>query len=175
MPKQWPVLDTAVEWTTEWFEAGYDLVERPDGERAKYYWLSPGDSVSIVAVHDDEVVLVEQYRTRQRETFLSCPVGGVDAGESFEDAAVRELREETGFEAGTVELLQTYYPEGWLRKRRGVAFASELTPGEQALDDGEFIEVRTVPVADALDVARTQPANGWTLTPLLLAHEDGLL
>lgn len=172
---EWPVHDSTVAWETEYFDAGYDRVERPGGERANYYWLSPGDSVSIVAVHEGEVVMVEQYRPRQRERFRSCPVGGVDPGESFEEAGRRELREETGYRADDVELLQRYYSEGWLRKERGVVFADGLTPGEQDTDEGEFVDVVTVPVDEAIETARGEPANGWTLTPLLLAREEGLL
>ncbi len=174
--KPWPVRDTVTEYECPWFEVGYDLVERPDGEVARYYWLNPADAVSVVAVTDrDELVVIEQYRPRQGETVLSCPVGAVDEGESFAAAGARELREETGYEAGTVQHLETYYPSGWLRQERAVVFAEDLTSGEQDLDDGEFIDVRTVPVDQAVDRARSGSVHEWTLLPLLLAEHEGLL
>lgn len=172
----WPVLESAVEYDVGWFRAGYDRVERPDGAHADYYWVEPGDAVSVVAVTDDrEVVLVEQYRPRQGEHVLACPVGGVDDGESYVEAGVRELEEETGFEAGDARLLQTFYDSGWLRRERGVVYATDLEPGDQRLDDGEFIDVNLLDADDALDRAREETPNVWTLVPLLLASRENLL
>ena len=62
-----------------------------------------------------------------------------------------------------------------LRHRRGHVFATELAPAERALDTNEFIEVRRVPVAAALDRARAAPANDATIEGLLLAREADLL
>ncbi|MHB9288670.1 NUDIX hydrolase [Halobacteriales archaeon Cl-PHB] len=171
----WPVHETATTFECPWFTVGYDAVERPNGETARYFWVEPADSVAVVAVTDGEVVLVEQYRPRHGERFVSCPVGAVEAGESFAAAGARELREETGYSAGRVDHLETYYGAGWLRQERGVVFADDLTPGDQDLDDGEFVDVHTVPVDEALELARDGPTNGWTLTPLLLADHEGLL
>ncbi|SIQ69247.1 ADP-ribose pyrophosphatase [Haladaptatus litoreus] len=154
---------------------GYDSLERPDGKRVRKLWFDPPDSVAIVARTSDELVLIEEYRPRLGKTMLSCPAGRIDPGESFEQAAERELREETGYEAEHVELLETYYPTAGMRKRRGVVFADALTPGTQHLEPGEFIEVRTVPVADAIETVRAGPICGWSLPPLLVAQEEGLL
>lgn len=169
-------------------EVGYDRLRRPDGEREGVAWADPRDSVAVVAVReagegdegsaDDrrQVVLVEEYRPRLRETVVSCPVGALADGESFEAAAARELREETGFDPGTVELLDVHYPVSWLRKRRGIAVATDLTPVGTDRDDGEFTDPLAVPADEALARVRTDgPATGWTLTPLLLASEAGLL
>ena len=125
---------------------------------------------------DREVVLIEEYRPKLRETVVTCPVGRLEDGESFEAGAARELREEAGFDPGTTELLDVHYPVSWLRKRRGVVFATDLTPVETDRDDGEFTDPRTVPADEAISRARTTgPTTGWTLAPLLLADHEGLL
>ena len=121
------------------------------------------------------MVLVEQYRPRIGETFLACPAGRVESGESFVEAGVRELREETGFRADGVELLERYYPDSNLRNQRGVVFADQPTPGEQDLEVDEFLSVRTVPAEEVFDAVRNGPCGGWGLTPLLLAREQELL
>lgn len=171
----WPVLDSDVEFSTAFFDVGYDLVERPDGAQARYWWVDPGDAVSVVARDGDDVVLVEQYRPRYREWMLEVPMGGVEGGESFEAAARRELSEETGYTADTVALLDTYDGGGWLRRTRAVVFATDLVEGEQNLDEGEFISVSRAPVATVLDRIRDRPHNPGTLAPLLLAREESLL
>ena len=174
----WPVRDVVVEWETDYFDAGYDVVERPDGERANYYWLRPNDAVIVVAVtDDDEVVVVEQYRPRTRMRALGLPAGAIDEGEAVDAAARRELREETGYDAAQVTYVDSYVPSGWTRYVRHVYFAEDLTPGEQDLDDGEFIDVDTIPVDDLVGTAhaREGPVNGGVLTPVLVAREAGFV
>jgi len=173
----WPVLDVETVWETDFFEAGYDAVERPTGERAEYYWIEPRDAVMIVAVRDDEVIMIEQYRPRARDRCLGLPAGGIEDGEDPEAAARRELREETGYTAGTLTHLDTYAPSGWVRYVRHVFVAEEPDPGERDLDDGEYIDTVTVPADEAIERVRGRsgPTRGGALTPLYLARESGYL
>lgn len=175
MSEEWPVVDSRVEWRTPFFEAGVDVVERPGGERGEYYWLEPPDGVVVVAVEGDDLVLVEGYRPRPRARFLELPGGSVEPGESPAETGRRELREETGFEAGTVELVGSYAPSAWLRMTQHVAFATDLRAGEPSPEDGEFLDVCVLPLADARDRIRAGPTAAWALTPLLLAREAGYL
>ncbi|SFR50778.1 NUDIX hydrolase [Halogeometricum limi] len=173
---EWPVLESAVEYETGWFTGGYDLVEQPDGSTKRYYWAELATAVVVVAVQDDQLVLVEQYRPTIRETQLELPAGIVEEGESYTQAAERELREETGFEASSSSLLQDVWcSTGLLRHRRAFVFAEGLRPVGAELDDNEFLSVRTVPVEDAVDVARASPTNDATVEGVLLAREDGVL
>jgi len=173
----WPVRETAVTWETPFFTAGRDVVERPSGECADYYWLDPADAATVVAVEDGDVLFVRQYRPRHRTATLELPTGGVDEGEPPRQAAHRELREETGFTADSLTHLESYIPSGWLRYHRHVFVAEGLTPGETELEDGEAIETVRVPADDALSRARATDGVVMenALTPLLLAAAEGRL
>ncbi|MFC4448833.1 NUDIX hydrolase [Halorussus aquaticus] len=176
MSEDWRVVESVAEYETGWYTGGYDLVEQPDGSTKKYYWAELPPAVVVLAVADGQVVFVEQYRPVIGETCLECPAGIVEDGESYTVAGARELREETGFDAAGVSLLEDFYcSTGVLRHERGIVFAEGLTPVERDLDDNEFLSVRAMPVEDALDAAREAPANDATIEALLLAREEGLL
>ena len=195
VPDDWKLLEERTEYETGWYDGGYDRLEQPDGSEKRYYWAdlppavvvvaridagvlaeNPTDAGSEAAGDEDRLLFVEQYRPTIRETHLELPAGIVEDGESYTGAATRELEEETGFRPSSTALLQEYaVATGVLRHDRGVVYAEGLEPGERELDNNEFLEVTTVPISEALERARAQPANDSTLSALLLAKEDGLL
>ena len=194
MSHDWPVVESRTEYETTWYDGGFDRVEQPDGSEKNYYWAALPPAVVVVAVDDGDVVFVDQYRPAIREQCMELVAGIVeeqaaerpdptDDGvrphperESYVTAGRRELREETGFEAGSVHFLEEFWTAtGVLRHKRGIVFAEDLTATDQTLDDNEFLSVERVPVADALDVARAPPANDATIEGLLLAETDGFL
>ena len=173
---EWPIVESQREYETGWYTGGYDRVRQPDGSEKDYYWAELPDAAVVVATTGDELVMVDQYRPTIREQCLELPAGIVEDDESYTTAGARELREETGFEAAGVSLIEEFScSTGVLRHRRGIVFAEGLEPVDRDLDDNEFLSVTTVPIDEALQVARREPANDATIEGILLAQADGLL
>jgi ADP-ribose pyrophosphatase len=170
----WPIRESVTEYETGWYAGGYDRVEQPDGSTKDYYWAELPPAAVIVAVESGSVIFVEQYRPTIREHCLELPAGIVEEGESYEVAAARELREETGFDPGDTTLVESFWTAtGVLRHERGIVFASDLEPAQQELDENEFLSITRHPVGEALERARDPPANDATIEALLLAKADG--
>jgi ADP-ribose pyrophosphatase len=173
---EWPVEEVVVEYDAGWYVGGYDLVVQPDGSTKRYYWAELPPATVVIAVADEQVLFVEQYRPTVRNTQLELPAGIVEAGESYTVAGARELAEETGFDPASTTLLQEVWcSTGVLRHRRGYVFATGLEPVDVDHDSNEFLVPRTVPVEEALAGARDPPTNDATLEGLLLAAHEGVL
>ena len=102
-------IGTGVVFSTPWFDL---LAKTMDAGDEPYYSLRLPDYVSILAITDDQHVLcVRQYRPAVERYTLELPSGLIDPGESPEQSALRELLEETGYQAGTLEVLGPMLPD----------------------------------------------------------------
>ncbi len=121
------IIDRAVAFVTPWFKV---IAKKIATDKQPSYSLEMLDYVSVVAVTaEDQIVLVRQYRPVVERFTLELPSGHVEAQETPEQAAQRELLEETGFRAGHWELLGDLAPDtGRLGNRLWCFFASGLEP-----------------------------------------------
>jgi ADP-ribose pyrophosphatase len=150
-------------------------IRLPDGRTAVWDIHDNPATVSVLALTtDDRVVMVEQYRPGPDRVVLSLPGGLVDAGEDPVAAGVRELREETGYAAGTAELVASVDPPSHTRPRHTV-LARGCTPvAAQSLDPLEDIGVVLLDVAE---LRRRLPSGrlGTTEQTYLALDHAGLL
>lgn len=87
-----------------------DEVVLPDGTVTQYLKFGGGTGVTILAIKDSEILIQQEYSYPIDEVLYQFPGGGVKKDESPEQAAVRELIEESGFFANKVRRLGWYYP-----------------------------------------------------------------
>lgn len=112
--------------------------------------LHPGAVVILPMIDDDHVCLLRNHRFSVAETLLELPAGTLKPPESPEAAAVRELAEETGYQAHHWQRLAEFYPSPGITNERMYLFvASGLVPGTPQLEEDEQIETQSIPWDEA--------------------------
>jgi len=149
-------------------------VRLPDGSHAyREAVLHPG-AAAVVAVDECGLVaLVRQHRVVVDEVMLEIPAGKLDhAGEDPLACARRELREETGLSAARWRLLTTMHPApAFCNERVALYLATGLTEGAARLDEGEFLRVERMPLAEAVSLVLAGALrDGKTALGLLMAQ-----
>lgn len=160
------------------FNLRRDTVRLRDGAVATRDIVEHPGSVVIAAVTDRrEVILVRQYREPAGRVLWELPAGRRDPGEEPLAGAQRELVEETGLRARSWRLLARFYPSpGYTTEFKWLFLAQDLEPGPSRPDPDEEIEVRAVPLAEALAMAaRGEIVDAKTLIGLLAIERGGLL
>jgi ADP-ribose pyrophosphatase len=129
-----------------------DRVQLPDGRSVVREVVEHAAVVAIVALDERScVLLVRQYRLPAGKPLLEIPAGGIDPGESGEEAAQRELQEETGYRAGRLERLGGFFASpGYCDEYMHLFLASDLEPSPLRADADESIQVVRLPLAEAL-------------------------
>lgn len=118
---------------TAWFQI---VARKKPGSLLPYYVLEASDSVLVMALNDKrEFLLVKQYRPTMETDTIEFPSGHIEGHETPEDAARRELREETGYSPSKLELLGVLAADtGRLGKKLWCYFADSLTLTGQSED-----------------------------------------
>lgn len=112
-----------------------------------------GSAVIVPVFDDGTVALVKQYRHPAVRYLLEVPAGTLAKGERPEIGAARELKEELGLVAARLEKLSEFFVSpGFCEEKMWVYLATELSEGDQALEDDEILDVVRLPIADALEM-----------------------
>jgi 8-oxo-dGTP pyrophosphatase MutT (NUDIX family) len=152
---RWKIISSKELFNSGLFKLRSDECELPDKRvMPRYYVLDFPEWVNVVALtSDNQMILVEQYRHAAGEVFLEVPGGSADSrSEDPRVAGLRELREETGYEPGEVIDCGAHFPNPALQSNRMHTYLALdcRKVGEPELDPYEDLQVRLMPLAEAL-------------------------
>ncbi len=152
----WRTVSSREVYDNPWIRVREDEVVRPDGEPGIYGVVHfKNAAVGVVAIEEDHIYLVGQYRYTLNRYSWEIPEGGCPEGEEPLAAGQRELEEETGLRAGRWRKLGEAHLSNSVSDEWAIWFlATELAAGEYRPEGTEQLQVRRVPFGEALRMAR---------------------
>jgi 8-oxo-dGTP pyrophosphatase MutT (NUDIX family) len=153
----WTTLASRLVYENPWIRVREDRVLRPDGQPGIYGVVEfKNRGVGVLPVDADGCVwLVGQYRYPLELYSWEIPEGGSPAGESPEETAIRELREETGLTAGKLELIATAHLSNSVCDELAFIYrATELAHGPAMPEGTEELHAKRVPWDEAWAMLR---------------------
>ena len=169
-PTPWVVTQSDRVYECNWFAVLRQSVRVPDGSLRDYHTLDfPRPAVAVVVRRGDEILLIRQHRFIVDDYVWAIPSGGVEAGEALEDAARREVLEETGHAVRTLEHLMGFYASyGCGNQRFEVFLADDPEPLDDGHDLNEVIATRWFSrEAVVAMLLRDEISDALSLAPLL--------
>ena len=151
----WQTLSSRQVYDNAWITVREDSVIRPDGERGIYGVVHfKHIAIGILAIEDDFIYLVGQFRYPLGQYSWEIPEGGCAEGEDPLDAAKRELEEETGLRAEVWKKLGEAHLSNSVSDELAIWFlATELTQGEHNPEGTEQLKIRRVTFQEAFAMA----------------------
>ena len=152
MVRPWQKLGSRVLFGSKVFELAIERMRSPrTDEEMDSVVLRSADWVNVIALTpDQQVVMVRQYRFGTERVELEIPGGIIDEGETPEQAARRELLEETGYDCARITPLGFIAPNPAIHRNRLYSFLAEgcTHVAAQQQDPGEDIAVELLPLAE---------------------------
>ncbi len=151
-----------------------DTVELPNKKYSKREIVEHSSAVAIVAVtEEDELLMVKQYRKAVEKMIYEIPAGLIELREKPKDAALRELREETGFAANKMEYMTEFYTSpGFCDEKIHAFYTEDIEQDSQSLDEDEFINFEKIPFKDAVKlIMRGEITDAKTIAAVLFYNE----
>lgn len=150
----WKTLSGKLVYENPWIRLDEFHVINPSGNPGIYGKVSfKGRAVGIIPIDSEgNTWLVGQYRYTLNEYSWEIPMGAVPFSETYEEGALRELKEETGLIANKLEFLYKIHTSNSVTDEVGMVYvATELTEGETEFDDTEDIVVKKIHFKEALE------------------------
>lgn len=130
-----------------------DQVRLPDGQTSTRIVVRHPGAVAVVALHNDQLLMVRQHRYAIGQNLLEIPAGKLDKGEEPLHCAERELREETGHSGDLSLLGKIFTTPGFTDEVLHLYLAVNLVWNPLEPDQDEFLTVETLPWVEAVRMA----------------------
>ncbi|MBK5246212.1 MAG: NUDIX hydrolase [Peptostreptococcaceae bacterium] len=126
----------------------------------------------VVLTEQGKMVLVRQFRKAVEKDILEIPAGKIENNEEPIAAAIRELKEETGYTARKMEFMGKIYPSvGYTTELIYLYLCTELTPGETDFDESEAIDIEEYNLEELYKMSLAgKIEDGKTLAAILLVY-----
>lgn len=133
-----------------------DEVLIPNGHIDHWDFIDHKGAAAVLAVTDEgKILMVRQYRNALDRETLEIPAGGLNPGEDMQTAAVRELKEETGYStADSSFMLSIRTTVAFCNERIDIFLCRQLTRGEQELDEDEYVGVESYTLEELLQMIK---------------------
>lgn len=148
-------IDGSEVYSGKFLHVFHDRILLPNGKEGGRDYIKHIGAVCVIPILEDGRVIVEhQFRYPTHEVLIEIPAGKLDSkSENHLEACKRELREETGYEAGEwIELGPLYPTPAYSDEVIHAYIARDLKKGERNLDEDEFINIELVPLKTLVDL-----------------------
>lgn len=152
-----------------------DTIQIPNGNVAKWDFIKHKGAAAVVPVDNvGRLIMVKQYRNALDRDTLEIPAGGLNGeNEPTKDAAIRELKEETGYTAQHIELLLTLCTTvAYSNEKIDIYLATGLSAGEQHLDEDEYVQTGAYTVEELTEKIYAGEIQDAKTIAAVLAYKD---
>lgn len=168
---KWEILKQEKVFETAVADIYLQKERQANGQIGDYIGIDAPKWVLIIAKKDDKFIMVKQFRHAYQDISIEFPGGVVDKDEEPLHAAIRELKEETGYTANKMTLLAELSPNPAIMKNRCYFFYTEdlSNQEEQDLDSDEYVSILEIPINDVINsIGKKEYVHAFLATGVML-------
>lgn len=157
------------------FKVRKHVVDTVAGQSVRDVVEHVGGGIVVAVTNEGKILMERQFRKPLEMVLLELPAGKADPNEDPEVTALRELTEETGYTAGSIKHLISYYPTcGYSSELLHIYICRDLVPGETNWDPTECIDLVEYDADELIDmIMRGEIKDSKAIIGLLYARQAG--